>query len=81
MKTKVVRTHQEDLNEISQLSTLTLLLTYSQPTFYPSSTASLGPTSHATIDQLILKTNQPRGHYMSYLNTGSMNIKRKTGTK
>ena len=43
---KLDRAHQEDLSEISQLWTQTLLIIYSQSTSYLSHTASPVPTSH-----------------------------------
>ena len=44
---------QEDLSEISQLSTQTWLIIYSQPAPHLSLVVSSAPTSHATASQLI----------------------------
>ena len=80
------RIHQEDeiceiKSEISQLSTQTLFMIYSQPTPHLHSMAPSVPTSMKQPVSWSPRIHQANGHHMYYTNKGSMNTKTKTDTK
>ena len=82
MKTlKLDRTHQEDLSEISQLLTQTLLMIYLQPTSHLSSMIPFATTSMQQPVSQSPRINQPSRHQMNCINKGTMNTKTKTDTK
>ena len=58
--------HQEDLSEISQRSTQTLLMIYSQPTLHLSSMASSVPTSMQQPVSQSSRIHQASSHHMYY---------------
>ena len=78
---KLDRIHQEDLSEISQLLTQTLLMIYLQPTPHLS---SMIPSATTSVQQPVSQSpriNQPSLHQMNCINKGTMNTKTKTDTK
>ena len=82
MKTvRLDRTHQEDVSEISQISTQTLLMISSQPTPHLSSMASSVPTSMQQPVSQSPRIHQASSSHMYNTNIASMNIKTKTDTK
>ena len=82
MKTvKLDRTNQEDVSEISQILTQTLLMISSQPTPHLSSIAPSVPTSMQQPVSQSPKIHQASGRHMYYTNTGRTNIKTKTDTE
>ena len=80
-KNENTKTVKLDIGEITQLSTQTLLMIYSQPKPHLSSMASSNPTSMQQPVSWYPRINQPSGHHMNYTNKGSMNTKTKTDTK
>ena len=78
---KLDRTHQEDLSEISQLLTQTLLMIYLQPTPHLSSMIPFITTSMQQPVSQSPRINQPSGHHMNCINKRTMNTKTKTVTK
>ena len=82
MKTlKLDRTHQEDLSEISQLLTQTLLMIYLQPTPHLSSMIPFITTSMQQPVSQSSRINQPSGHHMNCISKRTMNTKTKSDTK
>ena len=78
---KLDRTHQEDLSEISQLLTQTLLMICLQPTPHLSSMVPFVTTSMQQPVSWSPRISQPSGHHMNCTNKGTMNTKTKTETK
>ena len=77
---KLDRTHQEDLSEISQLSTQTLLIIYSEPTSHLKPRGSI--CSHIPCNnQSVDLQNKPTKWSPHELHKGSINTKMKTDTK
>ena len=66
---------------MSQLSTQTLLMIYSQPAPHLSSMIPSIPTSMQQPASRSPRINQPSGHQMNFTNKGSIKTKTKTNTK